>query len=76
MARCKPGEPQTQGTWYMVARCKPGERQTQDQTPAFHELLNGSNRASDLNTGTLLATLPGGRGSVLGLVGPVSVYCE
>ena len=31
---------------------------------------------SDLNIGTLVATLPGATGSALGLVGPVPVYCD
>ena len=31
---------------------------------------------SDLDIGTAVATLPGVRGPVLGLVGPVSVHCD
>ena len=37
--------------------------------------VSGSSHTSDLNIGTPVATLPGVIGSVLGLVGPVSVYC-
>ena len=38
----------------------------------------GSSHTSDLNIGTPVATLqePGVTGSALGLVGPVSVYCD
>ena len=35
-----------------------------------------SGHASDLEIGNLVAILPGVIGSVLGLVGPVAVYCD
>ena len=43
----------------------------------FHSPADPSH-TGDLETGTLAATLPelGVLGSVLGLVGPVSVYCD
>ena len=49
--------------------------------PGFDSCLHGgdfsgSNHTSDLKIGTPVATLPGVIGSVLGLVGLVSVYCD
>ena len=38
--------------------------------------FSGSSHTSDLDIGTPVATLPGVIGSTLGLVGPVSVYCD
>ena len=38
--------------------------------------FSGSSYTSDLHTGIPVATLPGVIGSVLGLVAPVSVYCD
>ena len=38
--------------------------------------FSGSSHTSDLNIGTPLATLARRIGSALGLVGPVSVYCN
>ena len=38
--------------------------------------FSGSSHTSDLKIGTPVATLPGVIGSMLGLVGPVSVYCD
>ena len=43
------------------------------------DIFVGSSQSSDLKNGTPVATLPGAWryiGSVLGLVGPVSVYCD
>ena len=38
--------------------------------------FSGLSDTSDLKIGTPVATLPGTIGSALGLVGPVSVYCD
>ena len=44
--------------------------------PACAGIFLGSSHTSDLKIGTPVATLPGIIGSALGLVGPVSVYCD
>ena len=50
------------------------------EDPGFESRLrwdfSGSSHTSDLEIGTPVATLPGMIGSALGLVGPVSVYCD
>ena len=50
------------------------------EDPGFESRLrrdfSGSSHTSDLKIGTPVAILPGVIGSVLGLVGPVSVYCD
>ena len=38
--------------------------------------FSGSSHTCDLKIGTPVATLPGVIGSALGLVGPVSAYCD
>ena len=48
------------------------------ESPLWRDFC-GSSYTSDLKIGTPVATLPGAWGiteSVLGLVGPVSVYCD
>ena len=50
------------------------------EDPGFQSHLcgnfSGSSHNSDLKIGTPVAALPDVIGSVLGLVGPVSVYCD
>ena len=50
------------------------------EDPGFESRLRrdfpGSSHTTDLEIGTPVATLPPGIGSVLGLVGPESVYCD
>ena len=61
-------------------RRPPRERKIPGSNPARAEIFPGSSHTSDLNIGTPLANVPcrapGVIGSVLGLVGPVSVYCD
>ena len=52
------------------------ERKIPGSNLACAGILSGSSHTSDLKIGTPVATLPGVIGSVLGLVGPVSVYCD
>ena len=67
-------------TWYVGLVVKASASRTED--PVFESRLrrdfSGSSHTSDFKIGTPVATLPGARriGSVLGLVGPVSVYCD
>ena len=57
----------------LVVRRPPRERKILGSNPACAGIFSGSSHTCDLNIGTPVATLPG---SVLGLVGPVSVYCD
>ena len=41
-----------------------------------HASSSRSSHTSDLKIGNPVAALPGVKGSVLGLVGPMSVYCD
>ena len=62
-------------------RRPPLERKIRVSNPACW-FFSGSNHTSDLTTGTPVATLPGAWhytifiGSLLGLVGRMSVYCD
>ena len=51
---------------------------SQSSNPACDWIFPGSSHTSDLKIGTqwLPCQAPGGIGSMLGLVGPVSVYCD
>ena len=60
----------------LVVRRPPRERKIPGSNPACTGIFSGSSHASDLKIGTPVATLPGVIGSALGLVGPVSVYCD
>ena len=57
----------------LVVRCPPRERKVPGSNPACAGIFLGSSHTSDSKIGTPVATLPG---SGLGLVGPVSVYCD
>ena len=57
-------------------RRPPLERKIPGSNPACAGIFSGSSHTSDIKIGTPVATLPGVIGSVLGLVGPVSVYCD
>ena len=52
----------------------PRERKVPGSNPAFAGIFSGSSHTCDLNTDTPVA--PGVIRSALGLVGPVSVYCD
>ena len=74
-----------QGTLYSAYRLvglevrRPSrERKVPGSNPACAGIFSGSSHTSDLNIGTPVATLPGAwrYRSALGLVGPVSVYCD
>ena len=55
------------------------ERKIPGSNPACAVIFPGSSHTSDLKIGTPVAIpcqAPGVTGSVLGLVGPVSVYCD
>ena len=62
----------------LVVRRLPRERKIPGSNPACARIFSESSHTSDLNIGTPVATLqaPGDIGSALGLVGPVSVYCD
>ena len=60
-----------------MVRRPPRERKIPGSNPACTGIFSGSSHTSDFKIGTPVATLaPGVIGSVLGLVGPVSVYCD
>ena len=66
-----------------MVRRPPRERKIPGSNPARAEIFPGSSHTSDLKIGTpvaikfdRVATLPGVIGSVLGLVGLLSVYCD
>ena len=72
----------------LVVRRPPREHKILGSNPASPGIFSGSSHTSDLNIGTPVATLsgawryrvsawaPGAIGSSLGLVCPVSVYCD
>ena len=64
----------------LVVRRPPRERKIPGANPACAGIFSGSSHTCDLKIGTPVATLPGAwrytKGSALGLVGPVSVYCD
>ena len=58
-------------------RRPPRERKIPGSNPACDGIFSGSSHTSDLKTGTpVTCQAPDVIGSVLGLVGPVSVYCD
>ena len=60
----------------LVVMRPPRERKILGSNPACAGIFSGTSHTSDLKIGTPVATLPGVIGSELGLVGPVSVYCD
>ena len=62
----------------LVVRRPPRERKIPGSNPACAGIFSGSSHTSDLKIGTPVATCqaPDAVGSELGLVGPVSVYCD
>ena len=61
----------------LVVRRPPRERKIPGSNPACAGIFSGSSHTCDLNIGTPVACqAPGVIGSALGLVGPVSVYCD
>ena len=62
----------------LVVRRPPRERKVPSSNPACAGIFSESSPTSDLKIGAPVATLPGAWcfGSALGLVGPVSVYCD
>ena len=62
----------------LVVEASPLRTEDPGLNPACAGIFPGSSHTSDLKIGTPVATLPGACiiGSVLGLVGPVSVYCH
>ena len=62
----------------LVVRRPPRERKVPGSNPACGGIFSGSSHTSDLNIGAPVLTCqaPGVIGSALGLVGPVSVYCD
>ena len=54
----------------------PQERRIPGSNLACAEIFPGSSHSSDIKLGTPVATLPGAIGPVLGLAGPVSVFCD
>ena len=60
----------------LVVRRPPRERKIPGSNLACAWMFSGSSHTSDLQIGTPVATLPGVIGSALGLVGPVSVFCD
>ena len=69
--------PVTTSLAYWLRR-PPRERKVPGSNPACAGIFSGSSHTSDLKIGTPVATLPGAwRYRVrVGLVGPVSVYCD
>ena len=61
----------------LVVRRSPRERKIPGSNPACAGIFSGSSHTSDLKIGTPVACqTPGVIGSALGLVSPVSVYCD
>ena len=62
----------------LVVRRPPPDRKIPGSNPACAGIFSGSSHTSDLKIGIPVATCkaPGVIGSALGLVGPVSVYCD
>ena len=62
----------------LVVRRPPRERKIPGSNPACDGIFSGSSHTSDFKIDTPVATLPGAWRlvSALGLVGPVSVYCD
>ena len=60
----------------LVVRRPLRERKISGLNPACAGIFSGSNHTSDLKIGTPRCQAPGVIGSALGLVGPVSVYCD
>ena len=57
-------------------RCPPQERKISGSNPTCIRIFPGSSHTCVSKIGTPVATLPGIIGSVLGLVDPLSVYCD
>ena len=62
----------------LVVRRPPRDRKIPGSNPAGAGIFSGSSHTSDFKIGTpvLPCQAPGVIGSALGLVGPVSVYCD
>ena len=59
-----------------MVKASTGERKIPDSNPACDGIFPGSSHTSDFKIGTQVATLPGAWHYRVGLVGPVSVYCD